>query len=138
MKSTTVKPGDIDRKWHHIEVGQTPAGRLATQVASLLRGKGKVNFSYHADVGDFVVITGVEKLRITGKKETDKKYYRHSLYPGGIKSQTFEERKDKAPDKLFKDIVKGMLPNNKLRQKMLNRLKIVTQDNNPYNHLISS
>ncbi|PIT90725.1 MAG: 50S ribosomal protein L13 [Candidatus Komeilibacteria bacterium CG10_big_fil_rev_8_21_14_0_10_41_13] len=113
---------EIIREKHTLDASDRPAGRLASETAILLMGKHKVSFQSHQDMGDFVEIENVNKLKFTGKKLENKVYYKHSLYPGGIKSQTLAKFFKERPEELFRKIVMGMLPKNKLRKDMIKRL----------------
>ncbi len=124
MKTYSAKPSDVTRKWYVVDASEAPLGRVATQIATLLTGKGKPQFTQHIDCGDYVVVINTDKLVVTGKKLTDKKYYRHTGYPGGIKEASLAEKMAKdSTDVIFK-AVRGMLPVNKLRDERLKRLKI--------------
>lgn len=113
----------MDRKTHKINAeGKTP-GRLATKIATLLRGKNKPSFEPHRDMGDNVVVENVEKMKFTGRKKEQKKYYKHSGYPGGLKETPLEELMEKNPEEVLRKAVMGMLPKNKLRAKQIKRLK---------------
>lgn len=114
----------MKRKTHTIDASGKVLGRLASKIAILLRGKHKPNFQPNQDMGDFVVIKNVNKIKITGKKLKNKKYYRHSGYPGGIKEISMEKLFDKNPARVLRMAVRGMLPNNKLSKKQIKRLKI--------------
>jgi large subunit ribosomal protein L13 len=114
----------IDQKTHTIDADGQVLGRLSTKVANLLRGKHKTGFTFHQDHGDRVIINNIDKVVLTGKKLENKRYYRHSQYPGGIKSQTAGEIKDKYPERLLINSVKNMLPDNRLRQAWMKRLVI--------------
>lgn len=124
MKTYSAKPSDVTRKWYVIDASEDSLGRVATKIAQLLTGKGKPSFTHHIDVGDFVVVINAEKIKATGKKITDKIYYRHTGYPGGIKSQTLGEKLEKKPESVIEHAVRGMLPVNKLRDGRLARLKV--------------
>jgi large subunit ribosomal protein L13 len=113
----------MERQTHKIDASDKVLGRLASEVAVLLRGKQKTEFVRHKDVGDFVVIQNVDKVRVTGKKMEQKKYYRHSGYPGGLKSITMGKIFERDPGELFKKTVSGMMPHNKLKKEQLKRLK---------------
>jgi large subunit ribosomal protein L13 len=126
MKKTySAKPKDIERKWYLVDAEGQVLGRLASQVASILRGKHKAVFTPHMDTGDFVIVINAEKIAVTGKKETDKKYYRHSGYPGGIKDTTLAELRAKKPEEVIRKAVKGMLPSGSLGRTQLKKLKVV-------------
>ncbi len=130
MKKTySIKPNDISRKWYVIDASEAPLGRTATQIASLLIGKGKPQFSSHIDCGDFVVVINSDKLVVTGTKNTDKVYYSHSGFPGGLSEISLGDLKSKDSTKVIYSAVRGMLPVNKLRDGRLKRLKIYTDDN---------
>jgi large subunit ribosomal protein L13 len=124
MKTYSAKPSDITRKWYVIDASEAPLGRVSTKVATLLTGKGKPEFTSHIDCGDFVVVINADSLVTTGQKNTDKVYYRHSGFPGGIKSRTLQEQKDIDSTEVIVHAVRGMLPVNKLRDGRLKRLKV--------------
>jgi len=124
MKTFSLKSKQIDRKWHLLDASEAPLGRLATQAAQLLIGKGKPTLSHHMDDGDYVVIVNSKSLVVTGNKSLDKKYHRHSGYPGGLHTRTLQEQMQRDPAKVIEQAVKGMLPKNKLQQNRLLRLKI--------------
>jgi len=109
---------------HKIDADGRILGRLATEIAILLRGKNKPGFQYHLDLGDRVIVENAERIQVTGRKASQKMYYRHSGYPGGLKSQTYQELKESDPAKLLYLAVRGMLPDNKLRNRFLKRLEI--------------
>lgn len=132
IKTYTPKPDDIQREWFVIDAKDQTLGRLATQIAQLLRGKHKPIFAPHVDVGDFVIVINCEKIRVTGNKLDEKMYYRHSQYPGGLKARTLRQQLDKFPDRVIHEAVKGMLPKNKLGRKMIKKLKIYTGENHPH------
>lgn len=132
MKTFQPKAKEIKRDWHLLDAKDQVVGRLATQVAELLMGKGKVSFSKHMDSGDFVVVTNVEKVVLTGKKEKQKLYRRHSGYPGGYKEETAREVRAEHPERILERAVFGMLPGNKLRADRMIRLKLVIGDKNPF------
>lgn len=124
MKTYSAKPTDVTREWYVLDASQAPLGRLATQAAQLLTGKGKPQFTHHIDTGDYVIIINADKLVVTGDKETKKVYYRHSGYPGGLKEATLREVMDKDSTLAIKHAIRGMLPVNKLRDERLARLKV--------------
>jgi large subunit ribosomal protein L13 len=132
IKTYTPKPEDIQREWFVIDAKDQTLGRLATQIAHLLRGKHKPIFSPHMDVGDFVIVINCEKIRVTGNKLEDKKYYRHSGYPGGIRSVTLRQQLEKHPDRVIRAAVRGMLPKNKLGRQMIKKLKVYAGDTHPH------
>jgi large subunit ribosomal protein L13 len=124
MKTYSAKPTDVSRSWYVIDASTAPLGRLSTVVAQLLLGKGKPQFTKHIDCGDFVVVINADKLVVSGKKMTDKKYYHHSHFPGGLKETSLEEQIAKDSTKVIHHSIRGMLPVNKLRDERLKRLKI--------------
>lgn len=124
MKTFSAKPTDVTRKWYVIDASQAPMGRLATQVATLLIGKGKPIFTHHIDCGDYVIVINASKLVATGNKQTGKMYYKHSGYPGGLKEATLSDMMAKDPTQVIIRAVRGMLPVNKLRAERLKRLKV--------------
>jgi len=124
MRTYSPKPADITRQWYVLDASQLPLGRLSTTVASLLLGKGKTSFSPHMDGGDFVVVINASKLKVTGNKLADKRYYRHSGYPSGLTEQSLSEVLVSNPEKVIHHAVRGMLPANKLRPARLARLKV--------------
>lgn len=123
-KTFSMKPADVTRKWHVIDASEAPLGRVATQVAILLMGKDKPEFTPHVDGGDYVILVNASQLRATGNKHLSKTYYRHTGFPGGIKDTTLREQIEKDPTKVIHDAVRGMMPSNKLRPDRLARLKI--------------
>lgn len=124
MKTYSAKPTDVIRKWYVVDAGEAPLGRVATRVAKLLTGKNKPQFTHHIDCGDFVVIINAKNTYTTGNKPTDKMYYHHSHFPGGLKSASFNEKMEKDPTFAITKAVRGMLPVNKLRDERLKRLKV--------------
>lgn len=124
MKTFSMKSSDVTRNWYVLDASELPLGRLATQVASLLIGKGKPTISAHVDGGDYVIVINAQDLVVTGNKLLDKKYYRHSSYPGGLKTARLEEKLVKDPTQVVIRAVRGMLPVNKLRDGRLLRLKV--------------
>lgn len=124
MKTYSAKPSDVTRTWYVVDASELPLGRLATQIATLLTGKGKPQFTAHIDCGDYVIVTNASSLVVTGTKMTDKKYYHHSLYPGGLSERSLAEQLTKNPTTVIEKAVKGMLPVNRLRPARLARLKV--------------
>jgi large subunit ribosomal protein L13 len=124
MKTYSQKPAEVSRKWVQLDASEAPLGRLATTAAKYLIGKYKPTYTAHIDGGDYVVVTNAAKLVVTGNKLEDKKYYRHSGFPGGIKERTLAEQLVKDPTKVIYDAVTGMLPKNKLQDGRLKRLKV--------------
>ncbi|MFK7780190.1 MAG: 50S ribosomal protein L13 [Candidatus Gracilibacteria bacterium] len=133
MKTITPKQlkGD-ERKWYVIDASEQTLGRLATQIAVILKGKNKVSFAPHLDNGDYVIVTNCDKFKVTGKKLTDKMYYRHTGYLGGLKEISLEDLLIKKPTKALELAVNGMLPKNKLRAGMISRLKLFTGDEHSF------
>jgi large subunit ribosomal protein L13 len=123
-KTYSAKPSEVTREWYVIDAAEAPLGRVAARVATLLTGKGKPMFTAHIDCGDHVIIINAKDTVVTGKKATDKMYYRHSGFPGGLKERTFTEQMEKDPTHAIFHAVRGMLPVNKLRDARLARLKI--------------
>jgi large subunit ribosomal protein L13 len=132
MKTYHTPVKEIERKWFVVDAENKVLGRLASEIASRLRGKNKPNFSSHMDVGDFIVVVNADKVKLTGNKLDDKVYYRHSGYIGGIKEQTAKEVLEKKPTELLKMAVKGMLSKNSLGRKQLKKLKIYTGGEHPH------
>lgn len=132
MKTYTPKANHIKRDWHVVDAKDQVLGRVSTQIAQLLVGKNKPYFAAHLDCGDYVVVTNAGQIKVTGKKLTDKVYYRHTGYPGALKEESLQEKLEKDPLKVIEASVKGMLPKNKLRDKRLRRLKVFTTDKHPY------
>jgi large subunit ribosomal protein L13 len=128
----STKIGQIKREWHHIDVADQVLGRAATKIALLLMGKNKPNFVRNLDCGDYVVVVNAKSVRVTGNKEQQKVYARHSGYPGGFKSETLRELRNRKPEDIIVHAVKGMLPNNRLRKRMLARLFIYAGENHDY------
>jgi len=132
MKTYSTKASDIKREWHVIDASDEVLGRLSTQIASLLMGKHKPMFSPNLDTGDFVVVINAEKIRVTGNKTKQKTYYRHSGYPGGLKSIKLEKLMQTYPTRVIEHAVKGMLPHNRLGAKMFKKLRVYVGDIHPH------
>lgn len=132
MKTYSVKVSEIKRDWHVIDATDQVLGRLATRVARLLMGKHKPIFSRNLDVGDYVVIINAEKVRVTGDKAKQKVYYRHSGYPGGLKSITYDKLMQANPTRVIEHAVKGMLPHTRLGGNMMKKLKVYVGDTHPH------
>jgi len=132
MKTYSTKASDIKREWHVIDASDKVLGRLATQVASLLMGKHKSIYSPNLDTGDFVVVINAAKVQVTGNKMKQKLYYRHSGYPGGLKSISLEKMMQTHPTRVIEHAVKGMLPHNRLGAKMFKKLKVYAGDTHPH------
>jgi len=132
MKTYSTKASEIKRQWHTIDASGKVLGKVATEAARLLMGKHKPIFTRHLDSGDFVVITNAEKIRVTGNKSQQKLYYRHSGYPGGLKSVSLEKLSQTKPTRVIEYAVKGMLPKNRLRDGMMKRLKVYVGEAHPH------
>ena len=124
MSSTLAKPQEVERKWHVIDAEGRNLGRMASEVASILRGKKKPTFTPHVDCGDYVIVINAEKVAVTGKKRQEKIYKRHTGYPGGLRECTFEELMEKHPTEAVRHAVKGMMPKGKLGRQMFKKLKV--------------
>ena len=124
MKTYTLKKEEVERSWFLLDATDKILGRVATKIADKIRGKDKPTFTPHTDGGDYVVVINAEKIKVTGSKFTDKKYYRHSLYPGGLKTKTFKDLNKDNPERVIEEAVKGMLPKNKLGRSMIKKLKV--------------
>jgi large subunit ribosomal protein L13 len=123
---------DRDRDWYVVDAEGKTLGRLATQIANVLRGKRKPTYTPHVDVGDFVIVTNAEKIHVTGNKLEGKRYYRHSGYPGGIRSQTLGDLLERRPEEVIRRAVKGMLPRNRLARQQLTKLKVYAGPDHPH------
>ena len=132
MNTYHAKPNEVEREWVLIDATDQVLGRLATTAARILRGKHKPQYTPHVDTGDFVIVINADKVCVTGSKETDKVYYRHSGYPGGLKSETFAEAMAKHPTRVIERAVKGMLPKNTLGRKMGLKLEVYTGPDHPH------
>jgi large subunit ribosomal protein L13 len=134
MKETTIsaKPAEVRRDWFIIDANGKTLGRMATEIARRLRGKHKAIYTPHVDTGDYIVVINAEKLRVSGNKLKDKIYYRHTGFPGGIKSITLENQLDKAPERVIQSAVKGMLPKNILGRDMFRKLKVYAGESHPH------
>jgi large subunit ribosomal protein L13 len=132
MKTYTAKPGEVERRWYVVDADGQTLGRLATRIADTLRGKDKAQYTPHVDTGDFVVVVNAEKVRVTGNKLDQKRYYRHSGYPGGLRSRTLREQLERRPTEVIRTAVKGMLPKNRLARKQINKLKIYAGPEHPH------
>ena len=132
MKTYSAKPGEITREWYLVDAEGKTLGRLATQIADTLRGKRKPQFTPHVDTGDFVIVVNAEKIHVTGNKLDQKRYYRHSGYPGGLRSRTLREQLDRRPTEVLRVAVKGMLPKNRLARQQITKLKIYAGPEHPH------
>ena len=138
MKTRSPKAKEIKREWHLIDAKDKVLGRLATQIAQLLMGKNKPYFTRHLDCGDYVVVINAKEVKVTGKKEKQKIYYRHSGYPGGLKETPLWMLREKHPERIIINAVSGMLPKNKLKKGMLARLKVQPGREHPYQDKIKN
>ncbi len=132
MRTYTPKPGEVTRSWHVIDATDVVLGRLASQTAILLRGKHKTTFAPHVDTGDFVIIINADKVALTGAKLEQKKAYRHSGFPGGLKSTSYTELLEKHPAKAVEKAVRGMLPKNSIARQQLTKLKVYAGGQHPH------
>jgi large subunit ribosomal protein L13 len=132
QKTYSAKPGEITRDWYVVDAEGQTLGRLATQIADTLRGKRKPQYTPHTDTGDFVIVVNAEKIHVTGQKLDQKKYWRHSGYPGGIKSRTLREQLERRPTEVIRKAVKGMLPRNRLAAAQLTKLKVYAGPDHPH------
>lgn len=132
MRTYAVKAGEIERRWYVVDAQGKTLGRLATEVARILRGKHKPTFSPHLDVGDHVIIINADKIQVTGKKLDTKRYYRYSGYLGGLKSIVLREQLEKHPDRVLIHAIRGMLPKNRLGRAMLKKLKVYAGSEHPH------
>jgi large subunit ribosomal protein L13 len=132
MKTYVATSARRERNWLVIDATGKTLGRLATQIADALRGKRKPEYTPHVDVGDFVIVVNAEKISVTGKKLEDKRYYRHSGYPGGLRSRTLEEMLARRPEEVIRRAVKGMLPRNRLGRAQLRKLKVYSGPEHPH------
>ena len=132
MKTYTAKPGEIERSWYVVDAESKTLGRLATQIADVLRGKGKPAYTAHVDTGDFVIVVNAEKIHVTGQKLDQKMYYRHSGYPGGLRTRTLREQLERRPEEVIRKAVRGMLPKNRLAAAQLKTLKVYAGPDHPH------
>jgi large subunit ribosomal protein L13 len=131
-KTYVATPATAERNWLVVDAAGQTLGRLATQIADALRGKRKPEYTPHCDTGDFVVVINAERIQVTGNKRSEKRYYRHSGFPGGLKSRTFEEMITRRPEEVIRLAVKGMLPRNRLARKQLTKLKVYAGPEHPH------
>ncbi len=132
VKTYVASSENRERNWLVVDATGQTLGRLATQIAETLRGKRKPEYTPHVDTGDFVVVVNAEKISVTGNKRADKRYYRHSGYPGGIRSRTLEEMLERRPEEVIRLAVKGMMPRNRLSRKQLTKLKVYAGPDHPH------
>lgn len=128
----SAREQDVQHDWYVVDAQGQTLGRLATQIATILRGKNKPSYTPHVDCGDYVVVVNAEKIHVTGQKMTQKKYYRHSGYPGGLKEVTLRDQLDKFPNRVVEAAVRGMLPHNRLGRRMFKKLKVYAGPNHPH------
>lgn len=132
MSTYMAKAGEIERQWYVIDAAEQTLGRLSTRIADILRGKHKPIFTPHVDTGDFVIVINAEKVKLTGNKWDQKKYYRHSGYPGGLKETTYQKLLEKKPELIIEKAVKGMIPHNKLGRQVFKKLKVYAGPEHPH------
>ena len=132
MKTWSPTPKDISRDWFVVDANDKVLGRLASQIATRLRGKHKPEFAPHMDNGDFIVVVNADKIKVTGNKMADKMYYRHTGYPGGIKERSLREMMERKPEEAIRIAVRGMLPKNRLGRQMLKKLKVYAGAEHPH------
>lgn len=132
MKTYSQKASEVQRDWYVIDANNQVLGRLATQIATLLRGKHKPTFTPSMDGGDFVVVVNAEKIRVTGRKEFQKVYYHHTGYPGGIRQTTYREMRERHPERILRNAVWGMLPKNRMGRKLMTKLRIYPGPHHPH------
>lgn len=132
MKTFSAKPNAVTRDWFVVDAADKTLGRLASEIAHRLRGKHKPEYTPHVDTGDYIVVVNAEKIRVTGNKTTDKMYHRHTGYPGGLKSMSFDKLIEKAPERVIQGAVKGMLPRTPLGRAMFKKLKVYPGAEHPH------
>ena len=132
MKTESIKSNEIVRDWYIVDAQDKTLGRLASSVAHILRGKNKVNFTHHLDMSDFIVVINADKITLTGNKQNSKEYWRHTGYPGGQKTVSYQKMLSDKPDEIIRNAVKGMLPHNKLGRKLLKHLKVYAGPKHPH------
>ena len=132
MKTVSTKPADVTRDWYVVDAEGKTLGRMATEIARRVRGKHKPEYTPHVDTGDYIIVVNAEKVRVTGNKAKDKMYYRHTGYPGGLRSMSFEKMVDHAPERTVEFAVKGMLPKGPLGRAMYAKLKVYAGTEHPH------
>ena len=132
MRTYSAKSGEIDRKWFVVDASQYELGRLATRIATVLRGKHKPTFTPHVDTGDFVVVVNASEVRLSGNKIDQKKYYRYSGYPGGLRAHVARDVRETDPERMLRQAVKGMLPKNRLSRQLIKKLKVYGGATHPH------
>jgi large subunit ribosomal protein L13 len=132
QRTFTPRPADVERAWWVVDAAGVPLGRLASEVIRILRGKHKPTFAPHMDLGDYVVVVNASRVALTGAKREQKRYHRHSGYPGGLTSLTFEEMMERHPERVVESAVKGMLPKNRLGRQVFKKLKVYAGPDHPH------
>ena len=132
METKSYKSVNIEKNWHLVDAKDKVLGRLAVKIATILSGKNKAQYSPNADLGDFVVVVNAEKVKVTGNKFSQKNYYHHTGYPGGLKTKSFEKMQEDSPEKIIEKAVKGMLPKNKLANQIIKKLKVYSGSVHPH------
>ena len=132
METKSYKSGNVEKNWHLVDAQDKVLGRLAVKIATILSGKNKAQYSPNADLGDFVVVVNAEKVKVTGSKFSQKNYYHHTGYPGGLKTKSFEKMQKDSPEKIIEKAVKGMLPKNKLANQIIKKLKVYSGSAHPH------
>ena len=132
METKSYKISNVEKNWHLVDAEDKVLGRLAVKIATILSGKNKAQYSPNADLGDFVVVVNAEKVKVTGNKFSQKNYYHHTGYPGGLKTKSFEKMQEDSPEKIIEKAVKGMLPKNKLANQIIKKLKVYSGSVHPH------
>ena len=132
METKSYKSVNVEKNWHLVDAQDKVLGRLAAKIATILSGKNKAQYSPNADLGDFVVVVNAEKVKVTGNKFSQKNYYHHTGYPGGLKTKSFEKMQEDSPEKIIEKAVKGMLPKNKLANQIIKKLKVYSGSVHPH------
>ncbi len=132
METKSYKSVNVEKNWHLVDAEDKVLGRLAVKIANILSGKNKAQYSPNADLGDFVVVVNAEKVKVTGNKFSQKNYYHHTGYPGGLKTKSFEKMQEDSPEKIIEKAVKGMLPKNKLANQIIKKLKVYSGSAHPH------
>ncbi len=132
METKSYKSENVEKNWHLVDAQDKVLGRLAVKIATILSGKNKAQYSPNADLGDFVVVVNAEKVKVTGSKFSQKNYYHHTGYPGGLKTKSFEKMQEDSPEKIIEKAVKGMLPKNKLANQIIKKLKVYSGSAHPH------
>ena len=132
METKSYKSANVEKNWHLVDAEDKVLGRLAVKIATILSGKNKAQYSPNADLGDFVVVVNAEKVKVTGNKFSQKNYYHHTGYPGGLNTKSFEKMQEDSPEKIIEKAVKGMLPKNKLANQIIKKLKVYSGSVHPH------